>query len=236
MAFKFPACASRTEEEQFQNYSDKSYSFLEKSVWTLEMYKTFWDDYEDARRPFVQSQFKYRKDARTLGTFAIDIYETSRKERAEFNRWLNLHGDKYFSVNTFFSTGVESTGKLVLEEGYKADFKKPDFCLTGSNYVEYKTNKFDHIATYKVEDLKVYNDYQAYVLTEFYNRGKYSGYCLFTPDNLKTIVNKISAQELTTFPFAPFGYKPSVQFYTKGRNSDRSSPLNEYCDHIDLKV
>ena len=231
--FKFSNISDKyTPEEVFEKFSNNSHAYLEKKKWDINTYISFWDTYEDNNKALVNSHFRYRKDSRTLGRFAADIYECSQKERKDFEAWLNSHGSKYFTNLTCTPTGVDVTGKLVLERGDKLDFKKPDFQVE-NQYVEYKTNNFDHIATYKVEDLKIYHEYESYILTDFYNKGKYSGYCLFTPQNLKNVIDALETNKINSFPFAPFGYKPSVQFYTKRKvGREFAVALEDYCSYI----
>lgn len=232
--FKFKTYDKYTPEELFEKYSSTSHSFVESKKWNIETYISFWDSYEETNKTFVDSHFKYRKDSRSLGRFAADVLECSQKERKDFEVWLNGHGTKYFKQLDCTPTGVDVTGKLVLERGTKLDFKKPDFQVAG-NYVEYKTNKFDHIATYKLEDLKVYHEYESYILTDFYNKGKYSGYCLFTPQNLKNIIEDLASSKINSFPFGPFGYKPSIQFYTKRKiGKHYAIALEDYCSYINI--
>jgi len=232
--FKFKSSDKYTPEELFEKYSAASHLFVESKKWDINTYISFWDSYEAEHKIFIDSHFKYRRDSRTLGRFAADVLECSQKERTDFETWLNGHGSKYFSQLDCEPTGIDVSGKLVLERGTKLDFKKPDFKVAGK-YVEYKTNKYDHIATYKLEDLKVYHEYESYILTDFYNKGVYSGYCLFTPENLKKIIQDLSENKITSFPFPAFGYKPSIQFYTKRKiGKHYAIALEDYCSYINL--
>lgn len=197
-------------------------------------YLQFWNEFSEKHPEFCQKNFG-RRDVRTLGQFALDLYENAAAETNNFDNWMQEHWKKYFKTKKYASFGAEASGMLL----YKEDNQRgnPDFILDDGTKIEYKLNYATcRKATYKIADLKSYLQHECYVLTEFIIKNHNYGYVLMTPEEIKNIMEAIKNEKIEVFNFRGMGYKPAVQFYikTKAGTEQQSVPLTDYCEHIHL--
>jgi hypothetical protein len=220
--------------ELFDKFRKSTIEAVTSGKMSREGYLKFWDEFNQKHPDFCKKNF-YRRDFRSLGQFALDLYENAADEANNFDKWFHTHGSKYFKSKKYENFGAEASGMLL----YKEDNQRgnPDFILSDGTKIEYKLNYATcRKGTYKVADLRSYLEHGCYVLTEFIIKDHNYGYVLMSPDEIKRIMDAVKEQKIEVFNFRGMGYKPAVQFYikTKAGTEQQSVPLTEYCKHIHL--
>lgn len=208
-------------------------------------YKAIFDQIEDLNPVLAEKYFKkgkQRRDDRSLGTFAMDIYDGHVKERTIKDAWMAKWGKDYLGGQEFTPSGIDSSGALIL----KCDVATPDYQLTEPHpvfgcFMEMKSNVCDWKFTYKTVNLNEYRQRRSSVLTVFLtNSGEWKMFCLFTPDEINRLASKIESIDIRF----EVGSKPAIQLHwgmddveiknKRLRNalSPKSLPLEEYCGII----
>lgn len=173
----------------------------------------------------VKKAFGYRKDVRTLGDFALEIYDqTAINEKKCFNFWNDGFSKNHFNETDFISSGIDQDGKLIWNKSSSKDEgKSPDyFCKKNNFYLEIKYSPCHFKNTFKTSDFLHYNKLgNTYVLsvtcrtfTPSFFEGAFNHYVLITPEQIKNICEDIENSKLLQFPCKKeYGGKPGIQFY-----------------------
>lgn len=129
---------------------------------------------------------------RTLGDFALEIYQGHRGECEAVGAWRRamLHTGRFTQLD-LADNGTDNSGRLVLD--WKMVSQKADFKLTarggslipdGTHLLEVKVNnRGAHKATYKLHNLREYHAQGCYVLTVWHDFGAMS-WGLFGPPEI----------------------------------------------------
>jgi hypothetical protein len=156
-----------------------------------------------------------RRDRRSLGEFALDIYDTTRRERELIADW-NERNHLLFRVECL---GSDDAGIVVFDPrnlSSNADYR---VSCGGSSYkLEVKFCPTLAKLTYKVKDLRAYIMADAYVLTVMYDRRALGEvvdparlrWTLMTPAIMKRLLDEIPVRN-----HWEMGRKPSVQILAK---------------------
>jgi hypothetical protein len=219
-------------EQLFDKYRKTTIKAVQTGKISHQDYKDFWDTFDSVQPEFSKRNFR-RKDYRTLGQFALDLFLNADKETSNFSSWWNKHGVKYFGNMTYESYGADASGMLLFASDPLRG--NPDFILSDESKVEYKiNNRNTRTATYKMADLRSYESFGCYVLTEFIIEGKNHGYVLMTPEDIKGMLRAAENKKIEIFNFRGMGFKPCVQFYvTEKSGTERQSvPLRDYCEQV----
>lgn len=171
----------------------------------------------------VRQHFLNRADARkprSLGEFAVDIYNGHKNQEAIIEYFLSNLAQKYFPTNgvpvTAKNTGVASAGYLILNDGNGEARGMPDYLLLPADKpLEVKSNPCWWKATYKKDDINGYSRKKAYVLTccscgkRIYADGK-NIVCVFviSPE----VLDRMIAQSVVTKRWE-VGHKEAIQFW-----------------------
>jgi hypothetical protein len=173
------------------------------------------------------------QQGRTLGKFALQIYDATFREKLLINSWVTmLLEDGHFEEVYIQDNGVDNSGVVLLN----VNNSKPDYILytkggtvipDGSHKVELKFAPGFNKLTYKVDNLESYQRYDSYVLT-IINVGKmggsgepthdgsinlnYSlmGWTLFTPEIIRRLLDELPHQH-----YFELGNKKAVQILQK---------------------
>lgn len=117
-----------------------------------------WNAIDPKHRPSLQR----RKDKRSLGEFALQVYDCTIREKFLLTEWLKSLGREGVKVEDY---GVANDGRLILDEN--SDRGRPDYRLTsvkGTWKLEVKFCPVQYKLTFKVCDLKSYARADALVL------------------------------------------------------------------------
>lgn len=198
----------------------------------------------------VSKHFRYRKDKRSLGDFAVDMYDGHLRERRIAEWWLQNYGEKYFSKNMSYEcVGIDDTGCILLENGSREDMKKPDYLIKNTNtYLEIKSNPCDWKITLKLSDINHYLGLNSYILIAC-SKGKFetegvncSCFILLSPEQTKKMISDAAVLR----DRFEVGNKPCIQFYwgltederkekiRNGRLSEKALELTKYCEIVNV--
>lgn len=134
---------------------------------SLEEYGDAFDKMEpEIRTSRIKTNIFYRADRRTLGQWAIQIVETTIREKNLITEFFDGSGA------IIQDYGVANSGVILF--GTKPNFGKPDFLVTidGKTYpVEFKFNPSFKKATFKVVDLNNYAQHKSLILMICENSG-----------------------------------------------------------------
>lgn len=237
---------------ELQIYTDNLFkSFLEApdDVSIREIYKNDLNKLESTNRGDVNKIFGYRKDKRSLGEFALNIYDnTALLERNCFNFWAKNYGKKHFENFDFKPSGIDQDGKLIWGKT-KEEVKTPDYYSKNNDcYLEIKYSPCDFKNTFKTYDFEYYNSLgNVYVLSvtcktynATFNENAFSQYLLISPDEISTICSDLKNGKLLSYPCVKeYKGKPGFQFYfyqsdrnsriTRGSLSATSVFYKDYC-------
>jgi hypothetical protein len=130
-----------------------------------EFVKAYDDLYEEIP-PNARSHLARRKDKRTLGEFALSIWDNSRREKILIELWAESCKKKgIFNQFEFSANGVDNSGRLYI--GYRRNASNSDFIVTiddKTGPLEVKFNPSKVKNTFKLADLKNYIKEGALVL------------------------------------------------------------------------
>jgi len=213
-------------------------------------YEKILNDIEQKHSKEIAKSFKYRKDGRTLGQFALDMYNGHLMERRIAEWWFKSYGNKYFGKDLDYEcVGIDDTGCILLQTNSKEDMKKPDYFIKNKNtYLEIKSNPCDWKITTKLADMKHYKSINSYILIAC-SKGKFeskggncSCFILISPEQCENMI-KDSVVLNDRFEV---GNKPCIQFFwglsgeerkTKiinGRLSSKALDLTNYCEIVNV--
>lgn len=199
--------------EQADAFALDLFNALENKEISKNLYKYLLDEFEHQNADFVRSTSGYRLDRRSLGQFALGIYENMFVERAIAELWFKKHRKKHWSsAKALEKSGIANDGRLVFERGDKSAFKTPDYIIQPLGiFVDVKHCCCLHKATYKVADLEHYIDVGAYVLTGHYKypfaKSNLEFYTLMSPEDQQKILD--AAKEIRAN--REYGGKRAVQ-------------------------
>lgn len=177
---------------------------------TISEYRIIFDEFEKKHPSFTNKEFGHRKEFknRTLGEFAVDIYNKSYKLGIKIAKFL---GEIFGNDITLVHHGIEESGALICQSNRSKDeFKKADFRIMPYDLLlEVKDNSCCFKATYKTGNLRDYQEQEAFIFTALRNHGD-GDICggMFTlPEMIK---------EMLTLPTSirrEVGNREAVQFY-----------------------
>lgn len=214
---------------EFDQISTASYVKLIKKEWTIDQYKDFWNKYAN-ENPSILKNFKGRKDKRNLGEFAVELATNKELEINIIKKWVDtcnkgplsklLYGTE---VVEYYEYGVESSGKLILQNGNKKLFKKADFLLQPINKpIDCKNCPVDYKLSLKIADLEFYKKEQADVLIMMKNKF----FIYFTTKQYTKIMDYANTSNAVTRLWE-VGHKPGIQLFLGDREKHKRN-LNHY--------
>lgn len=202
--------------EEANSFSKELFDALTKKEISKNLYRYLLDEFEHKNSELIRRISGYRLDRRSLGEFAVAIYENVVIEQSIIELWLKRFWKRHFPERQQLqSTGMESSGLLVFEQkNTKGLFKEPDFKLNPSGMsVEVKSCPCTYKATYKTKDLEHYISIGAWVLTGHYQfpfrKSNLQMYTLLSPEDQQKLLD--TCKEFSGHK--EYGSKKSVQMH-----------------------
>lgn len=178
-----------------------------------------------------------RMDWRTLGEFALTIYDNTKREKLLAETWVDMcQAQGLFESAVLQDNGMANNGRIMFalksinhEPDFKITIIDSDFEIpTGLNKLEVKYCPSDKFLTYKEADLKSYISKNSYVLTVM-GENKMLGangnpnaddkfvvddlnistWIIMTPDMMRDMLNEIPVRSFQGY----MGNKPSIRLY-----------------------
>ena len=195
------------------------------------------------------SNIMRRMDWRTLGEFALTIYDSTARESLLTKAWAAGCLERGLGVISLKDNGMDNEGKIAFKRQYVSH--KADFLVTiensklaipdGTHAVDIKYCPSSYFLTYKVADLESYIKDKAYILT-FLDENKMLGangnpdanddisiedieigqWGILTPDAMKKMLERLPQER---YGQKYNGNKPSVRLHR-----DKEPMFNQYFD------
>jgi hypothetical protein len=206
--------------------SRELHSHLASGVISRDEYKEAFDSlYDQVPQRFLRA-IDGRKDRRSLGEFALELYDATLREKTLISQWNERNNLKL----TIECLGSDDAGVVIFDP--KNLSSQADYRVTcgGSSYkLEIKFCPTLAKLTYKVKDLRAYILAEAYVLTIMYDRRSLGetidpsrlNWTLMTPAIMKRLLDEVPVRN-----HWEMGRKPSIQILAK--DFDRYIEVNPW--------
>lgn len=145
-----------------QSHFDGCHYWLKSGEWTREKYVEQINYLWCGIHPEDRKSLQRRKDRRTLGEFALQVYDSSMREKFLITEWLKILGREDVRIEDY---GIANDGRIIMDPD--GEQGKPDYRIISDKGVFKFEVKFCPTAaklTFKSGDLHSYIDHDATVL------------------------------------------------------------------------
>jgi ribosomal protein L30E len=208
---KIKTLAQNWNLEAANNLANELFLLLESKQINEATYGRAFDTIE-LEYPNVWKSLGNRPDNRSLGRFALDIYETAKQQEADAQWFFSTHGKKFLSSPmNIVDFGIDNRGKVIF--GNNSEIKNPDYLNKGHDeFIEIKSNWVAPVkGTYKKHDLENYATYSNVQIITVNRDRRTKEVIYFARIPLKNICNII--ENCDSYKRKEVGYKLAYQFY-----------------------